>query len=82
MIQEFDFYQKIMPIGILKKVGRVKLPTNTLSWLFAVKKELSICNSKDLLDTPNFTNLDTIQYNRVRTITGDIFLAVVYSIKK
>lgn len=73
-----EFYQKIMPIGILKKVGEYDMPDDALSYRFSVRQEATIGHMEDILITPNKALYDTIEYFRTRTITGNIFIATVY----
>lgn len=74
---EYDFYQRIVPINKLIKVGRAFVPDNRSTWLFAVCKPIEMRLATDALTVPPHTTADEIRYERVRTITGDIFVANV-----
>lgn len=72
-----------MPIGLLKKVGTVRVPDNSPRWSFAPRQEIKIGKAEDVLSTTPEALFERIDYDRVETITGTIYVAVIYTkIKK
>lgn len=70
-----DFYLKIMPAGILKKVGVFEVPPKENQWSFPIKKELSL-TTKESSYTPDTPMFEQVDFYRTRTITGDVFIAI------
>lgn len=68
-----------MPIGLLKKVGVVYVPNGNPRWSFAPKREITIAKSEDVSATSPKALRERIDYDRVETITGTIYVAVVYT---
>ena len=75
-VMKHEFFQRLLPINKLIKVGEIAVPDFAREWRITVPSELRVHFSMEHTP-PDFVREREHTYKRVRTITGDIFVANV-----